>query len=119
MTPADPRAAAMEKLQLLADSDLTLPHCDKCDGDGYSHSPECIRVTAREVLALLALPVAETGCEWHEDEDGNWDTACGEMFTFIVDGPKENWVKFCCYCGAKMTPVAYAAPPEPPEGETT
>lgn len=41
-------------------------------------------------------------CEWYEDEDGVWDTACGAMWEFINDGPKENNMKFCHNCGKKV-----------------
>jgi hypothetical protein len=32
-------------------------------------------------------------CRWAADEDGNYDTACGEKFTFNDDGPVENGPK--------------------------
>ena len=43
----------------------------------------------------------ETGtCVWTWDEHNDfWDTACGESFCFINDGPKENRTKYCQYCG--------------------
>jgi hypothetical protein len=41
-------------------------------------------------------------CEWTEDEDGNWDTACGECFVFEFGGPKENKARWCQYCGGKL-----------------
>lgn len=28
-----------------------------------------------------------------------WETSCGNAFTLENDGPKENGMKFCCYCG--------------------
>lgn len=40
-------------------------------------------------------------CEWTEDEDGNWDTACDNKDRFIEGGPYENGMKFCCYCGKR------------------
>ena len=50
----------------------------------------------------------EQRCEWTEDEDGNWATACGEMFCFIEAGPVENGMHHCPYCGAALVPVAWA-----------
>ncbi len=41
-------------------------------------------------------------CTWTEDEEGNWDTACGEMHTFAWDGPIENKHRFCPYCGKPL-----------------
>jgi hypothetical protein len=42
---------------------------------------------------------AEETCTWKQDVNGDYDTDCGDMFTFIDSGPKENHMKFCCYCG--------------------
>jgi hypothetical protein len=48
-------------------------------------------------------------CRWTHDatewEDIKWDTDCGEAFVFIDGGPKENKVKFCCYCGRPVKAV--------------
>lgn len=45
-------------------------------------------------------------CRWTLDTDGDsWDTQCGEKFQFTVDGPTENGMRFCCYCGQKLKPV--------------
>ena len=41
-------------------------------------------------------------CQWTEDADGVWETACGEMFLFETDGPLENGFLFCPYCGRKL-----------------
>jgi hypothetical protein len=61
----------------------------------------------REVAALKA----QGACEWTEDSDGNWDTACGETFVLIDGIPTGNDMKFCCYCGKALTEVRYAEPP--------
>lgn len=45
-------------------------------------------------------PVITDGCLWtYDDNDYKWDSACGESWTFIEDGPEENGVKFCQGCG--------------------
>ena len=44
-------------------------------------------------------------CAWKEDADGIWMTDCGEEFVFIDSGPKENHLRFCCYCGARLESV--------------
>ena len=41
-------------------------------------------------------------CCWSEDEDGNWDTDCGEKHILIDGGPRENYMRFCCYCGSPL-----------------
>ncbi len=40
-----------------------------------------------------------TPCLWKQDKDGNWETGCGNLFSYIEGGPKENDTKFCQYCG--------------------
>lgn len=50
-------------------------------------------------------------CWWVEtmgpDED-YWETGCHEAFTFLTDGPAENNVKFCCFCGRPIKVVRRA-----------
>jgi hypothetical protein len=42
-------------------------------------------------------------CTWHEDEnDGCWDTDCGEAFVLNDGTPESNHMKFCCYCGKPL-----------------
>lgn len=66
---------------------------------------------ARDVLTQAAAVVSETAhairsergeCAWTTDEDGVFYTRCGEAFTFIDAGPKENGMKWCCYCGGTL-----------------
>ena len=55
----------------------------------------------------LHIDNSDLGCEWHEDEAGNWTTACGHMFMFFTDGPGENKMRFCPYCSKPLTATAY------------
>jgi len=53
-----------------------------------------------------------TVCVWgqysYSDIDmGTWQTDCGQIFCFIEDGPKENEMKYCCYCGKTLTEQPY------------
>lgn len=42
-------------------------------------------------------------CTWQQDEDdGSWDTACGNKFCIEEGTPEENEMRFCCYCGAVL-----------------
>lgn len=51
-------------------------------------------------------PVApEPVCKWASDDDGNWWGSCGQGYTFIDGGPKENNWNFCNYCGKKVEVV--------------
>ncbi len=45
-------------------------------------------------LAELQKP-----CVWtYDDEHDKWDTACGEAFQVMSDGPTENAMRFCPFC---------------------
>lgn len=50
-----------------------------------------------------------TTCAWTNDGE-KWDTACGQSFCFINDGPYENNMKFCCYCGLVLEPRETSEP---------
>lgn len=53
-------------------------------------------------------------CTWSlDDEDSStWSSSCGELWSFIDGGPKENRVTYCHHCG-KPIDVARAADKEP------
>jgi len=55
---------------------------------------------AKEQIDVL-LKVAGK-CTWKEDDEGIWDTTCGEAFTFIEGTPGENDMKYCCYCSKPL-----------------
>jgi len=44
-------------------------------------------------------------CEWSQDEDGDWETACDEIHVFIEGDPVENNHRFCPYCGKRLRPL--------------
>ena len=48
-------------------------------------------------------------CEWKQDEDGVWETGCGNMFEVTEGTPYENDLKFCPYCGNHLIQVDDAA----------
>ncbi len=42
-------------------------------------------------------------CVWKLDfgwED--WDTGCGKTYYIEEGGPKDNQMRFCCYCGKPL-----------------
>lgn len=59
---------------------------------------------------------AKTECVWTQDGaydgDADYNTSCGEMFTFIDGTPKGNGMKFCCYCGLPLVEKLYEPEPE-------
>ena len=56
-------------------------------------------------VAMAAWDSARSlNCQWVDDAiEPYWATECGEAFTFIEGGPIENGMRFCCYCGGKIT----------------
>ena len=45
----------------------------------------------------------QTKCAWkYDDYEDKWDTMCGEAFTFFENGPLENKMRYCCYCGKPL-----------------
>ncbi len=46
------------------------------------------------------------GCTWTQQDDehmpGTWASSCGELWSFIDGGPKDNRVSYCHHCGGKV-----------------
>lgn len=61
-------------------------------------------VASRAIDAAIAA-APEPVCKWASDDDGNWWGSCGQGYTFIDGGPKENNWNFCNYCGKKVEVV--------------
>ena len=67
-------------------------HCDECK-QFY---------TAQQPTQAQAGAVPLT-CEWaHNEDDGFWETACGQSWRFDDGGPKENHMNFCHCCGKPL-----------------
>lgn len=58
-------------------------------------------------LVPLLIAERDATCTWREDDEGVWQTECGDAFEFTTDGPEENNVKYCCYCGKWIVVVKY------------
>lgn len=54
-------------------------------------------------------------CVWREDEDGNWDTRCGEKFILMEGTPKDNRMNYCPYCGGELSEVSFSYPKDDDE----
>lgn len=50
-----------------------------------------------ETTPKLDAPLAV--CVWRANEEGAYETMCGNIFEFYADGPQENDFRFCPYCG--------------------
>lgn len=58
--------------------------------------------TDAEQMESAEMSNPQSTCMWTYDEDGSWDTSCSNKFTIFEGTPKENGMKFCCYCGATV-----------------
>ena len=47
-------------------------------------------------------------CDWEENEDGWWNTDCGNAFEFTDGSPIYNEFKCCPYCGKTLTETPYS-----------
>ena len=56
-----------------------------------------------EERTLYTAEAVPRTCEWtHNDDDGFWETACGEAWRFDDGGPAENSMHFCHSCGKSL-----------------
>ena len=39
------------------------------------------------------------------EDEGIWETLCGNTFMFVEGTPKDNGMKFCCYCGRPIIQI--------------
>ena len=77
--------------------------------------PLCTIDAAKQYGDARALAASERGtCTWTEQDDkdmpGTYESSCGEMWSFIDGGVKENRVTYCHHCGGKV--VLAASPQE-------
>ena len=41
-------------------------------------------------------------CRWTQNEEGYWETDCKNSFVIEEGTPRENRMRYCCYCGATL-----------------
>lgn len=76
----------------------------------YSGQGECLGPPPETIRQRQEQPsAASMQCIWAEDNDGNWDTGCGNMFVLTEGTPFDNEMGFCCYCGHKLDQVTQQA----------
>jgi len=87
--------------------------CKAC-GEGawlikdIEHKKGCDVAKAEKNLTILkSLPAEgkEEVCEWVKDDDGCYDTQCGNKFYFDCGDVKDNGAVFCQYCGKPIKEV--------------
>lgn len=78
---------------------------------GEPNSPERFATLCRAPLVAenaVEIELRET-CTWTEQDDkdmpGTYESSCGEMWSFIDGGVKENRVTYCHHCGGKVVPA--------------
>ena len=80
------------------------------DPFGYDNGKTELAVSvAARVLDEIARGKIENGsCDWEENEDGWWNTDCGNAFEFTDGSPIYNEFKCCPYCGKTLTETPYS-----------
>lgn len=120
MTAEIPTERVVDELPYNAGSQAIHSHRRKMlSGLDPHNSPQISSVPSEDVAGKTVMsgavpPSKPTHCTWREDEDGQWETECGGLWTFMADGPKENKAQYCIYCGGKLVlhhEVAGAVPP--------
>lgn len=73
---------------------------EHCDGVACVNG-KLIEAALRELIEKHK----EKLCEWHlgDEENGIWESSCGEAWSFIDGGPQENRVSYCHHCGYKVS----------------
>lgn len=86
-------------------------------GGDFSDTATAAFVSATDALAAyesaksgnLPDPLVEAvkPCDWKQDEDGNWYTACYHFLSFEYSPPNEQGYKFCHHCGHHINFINY------------
>jgi hypothetical protein len=94
------------KDELSLNKSLLAKQCDAArDAETNSMRLKRELADAREQIDIL-LKVAGN-CIWKEDDEGIWETTCGEAFTIIEGTPGGNDMEYCCYCGKPLEEVKF------------
>ena len=68
-----------------------------CPADSVRRLETDMEALRAELAALKASHI--TPCRWEQDMDGNWQTGCDNLYSFIDGTPTENGTKYCPFCG--------------------
>lgn len=109
----------------------SIAHCEQCDRkvsiadleevNGVKVCPACFAGQMESEIdqacrsqAIVVTPTDQIEdkfdlvCTWSacgDDDRTLYDTDCGNIFEFMNDGPIENRMKFCPYCGKRIEVV--------------
>lgn len=51
--------------------------------------------------------MGEIFCLWDQNRDGDWETSCDNIHSFIEGDVSENNYQYCPYCGRSIHAVPY------------
>lgn len=78
---------------------------------GYYDPRDYTLVHNRHLETLKLIAARHDGgrnCVWTEDDEGIWDTACGEKWVFTEGYPWDNKARFCFACGCPIEAKRYS-----------
>lgn len=94
-TPTGAGVCRCENMRCPARPEITAIGFRKGDDRRDNHTVRAIKQWNRR---------QERTCVWtyQSEPEYCWDTQCGEKHQFTEGGPKENYARFCCYCGGSL-----------------
>jgi len=71
------------------------------------HFKDGLQIANKHFLMNAVVIVEEKVCEWKllDSEFCDWTTSCQPNHRCMIGTPKDNEMKFCCYCGAKIEEI--------------
>ncbi len=86
-------------------------HCSRCGTTtpAFADKETAVKCWNTRADSDREWQPAET-CKWSADFEGVWWTDCDEAHVLTNDGPTENNMKFCCYCGKPLEAAPYKEP---------
>ena len=68
--------------------------------EDFIHGRQLLQEVEHEIYQAI---LDQKPCSWRAEEDGIWHTLCDRYWEFSNhDGPTDNGMKFCCYCGKPL-----------------
>jgi hypothetical protein len=101
--------ATVPCISLLAESDYDSGYLNDYGGGNVGWWQDYIRAEVgrcNDYWRARLQPSPEAGCSefctWKPDDDGNWETTCGNLHVFFDGTPHQNSYGFCPYCGKRL-----------------